>query len=65
MAALGWLMNLGMAGSGTADVAVTAMGTNPRAGYTHRRQRPGGIWMTVLKPARRLASARALLADRA
>ena len=65
MAALGWLLNLGMAGSGTADVAVTAMGVNPRIGYTHRRKRPYQGWMTVLKPARRLADARALLAHRA
>ena len=49
MAALSWLMNLGMAGSGVAVEAITVLGVHPRAGYSHRRKRPYGAWQSMFR----------------
>ncbi len=49
MAALGWLLNLDFAGSG-ASAAAVSLGVSPRVSYSHRRKRPYGGWMIVLRP---------------
>jgi hypothetical protein len=50
MAALGWLLNLDFAGSGASEAVSLSQGISPRVHYTHRRKRPYGGWMIVLRP---------------